>query len=177
VDAMQTIERLLDDHKRTDANFTLRTHRAGDMGWIVERHGALYSQEYGWGAVFEALVAEICSRFLKNFDAARERCWIAEWHRQRAGSIMLVKQSDEIAKLRLLLVEPEARGLGIGKRLVEECIAFARTAGYRKITLWTQNNLLAARRLYQAAGFQLTREEENRDFGSGLMAQVWDLQL
>ena len=175
--AMATIENLLADPADEDRTFTLRPHRHGDIGWLIHRHGALYAEEYGWGEGFEALVAEIGAAFLRNFDADRERCWIAERHGAIAGSVMLVRGSKDTAKLRLLLVEPEARGLGIGKRLVAECVAFARERKYRAVSLWTQSNLLAARRIYEAAGFRLVGEEPNRDFGSDLTSQIWELTL
>ena len=157
--------------------YTLRAHRPGDMGWVVQRHGELYWQEYNWDERFEALVAEIVASFIKNLEPARERCWIAEYNGQRAGSIFCVKQSEEVAKLRLLLVDPAARGLGIGQRLVEECIAFARSAGYVRMTLWTQDNLHAARKIYQQHGFVLASQEPHHSFGHHLVAQNWDLVL
>ncbi len=173
VNAMTTIERLLGD---ADARpvVTLRTHRPGDMGWVVQQHGALYAREFGWDISFEALCAEIVAQFLKDFDPSRERCWIAEIDGQQAGSVFLVKQTDEIAKIRLLLVDPAGRGLGIGKRLVDECIAFARERGYRKITLWTQSMLLAARGIYQNAGFIHTATEPHRSFGHDLIGETWE---
>jgi DNA-binding MarR family transcriptional regulator/GNAT superfamily N-acetyltransferase len=157
--------------------FTLRTHQPGDIGWIVEQHGALYTREYQWDSEFEALVAEIAAHFLRHFDPARERCWIAERDGVRIGTVMLVKESDEVAKLRLLLVDPAARGLGVGKRLVDECVRFAREAGYRRITLWTQASLLAARGIYQAAGFHVVREWANHSFGHDLISETWELNL
>ena len=164
--------------KRPSAwNLTLRQHRPGDIGWVIHRHGALYAQEYGWDDSFEALVAEIGANFLKNFDARRERCWIAELDGEPVGSVFLVKQTDEVAKLRLLLVEPQARGLGLGRRLVQECIQFARAAGYRKIILWTQNILTTARNIYRRAGFKLTKEEPQRAFGADLVSETWELEL
>lgn len=176
--AMGEIETLLG--ARPDdaaARFTLRPHGPGDLGWVVERHGALYAREYGWTADFEALVAEIAARFIRNFDPARERCWIAERGGERVGSVMVVAKSKTVAKLRLLIVEPRARGLGIGARLVAECIDFARAAGYRRLVLWTNANLHAARRLYEAAGFLRIAAEPHHSFGHDLVGETWELKL
>lgn len=156
---------------------TLRTHRAGDMGWIIQRHGAVYEQEYGFNSNFEALVAEICAKFLRELDPMAERCWIAELDGVPVGTIMLVRASEGIAKLRLLLVEDSARGHGVGRRLVEECVDFARQAGYRCITLWTQSNLTAARKLYQSVGFECIGSEPNTSFGPSLIAETWTLHF
>ena len=164
-------------HERDGEPLTLREHRAGDLGWIVSRQSALYADEYGWTTEYEALAAEIVAQFLKNFDPARERCWIAEREDAPVGAVMIVKQSKSIAKLRLLHVERTARGLGIGTRLVDECIRFSRAAGYRKITLWTQSNLLAARHLYEAAGFTCVAQEPHHRFGKDLVAETWELAL
>ena len=176
VAAMTTIERLLDD-EAPRPEVTLRTHRPGDMGWVVQQHGALYAREFGWDISFEGLCAEIAAQFLKNFDPARERCWIAEIDGQQVGSVFLVKHTDEVAKIRLLLIDPAGRGLGIGKRLVDECIAFARSCGYRKITLWTQSMLLAARGIYQKAGFVHVATEPHHSFGHDLIGETWELTL
>jgi DNA-binding MarR family transcriptional regulator/N-acetylglutamate synthase-like GNAT family acetyltransferase len=177
VAAMRTIERLLGSPSPQQSNYRLRRHRPGDMGWVIHRHGALYKQEYGWDERFEALVAEIAAKFINNYDARRERCWIAEKDGAIIGCIFLVRHTDKIAKLRLLLVEPSARGSGLGHRLVDECIRFARKAGYRKITLWTQSNLFAARHLYKKAGFRLVNEEPNESFGHSLVSETWTLVL
>jgi DNA-binding MarR family transcriptional regulator/GNAT superfamily N-acetyltransferase len=166
------------------APVTLRTHTPGDMGWVVQRHGELYYREYGWNEEFEALVAEITVEFLRKLDPARERCWIAERDGlghgscgQRIGCIFLVAKDATTAKLRLLLVDPEARGLGLGRTLVTECVSFAREVAYHRIVLWTQENLAAARHLYEEAGFKRTLREPHHSFGHDLVAETWELEL
>lgn len=177
VNALQTIRRLLGDPAQPKTAYMLRPHQPGDLGWIVYRQAILYADEYGWDNSYEALAAEIAAQFIKNFDPKRERCWIAERDGARVGAVFVAKASEEVAKLRLLHVEAEARGLGIGRRLVGECVRFARQAGYEKLTLWTQSNLQAARNIYRQAGFQVVREEPHHSFGKDLVAETWELEL
>jgi DNA-binding MarR family transcriptional regulator/GNAT superfamily N-acetyltransferase len=177
IGAMATIERLLGASDGSSLPAVLREPRPGDMGWVVQSHGALYASEYGFDSSFEGLVAEIAAKFLASFDASRERCWIADIDGAQVGSIFLVRHSDDIAKLRLLLVDPAGRGQRLGQRLVAECIGFAKACGYRKITLWTQSILVAARRIYQDAGFVLVATEPHRSFGQSLIGETWELEL
>lgn len=178
VEAMQTIEELLATTTRSSKTpYLLRSHQPGDMGWVVHRHGVLYAQEYGWNEQFEALVAGIVAEFIQNYDPKKERCWIAEKDGEIVGSVFLVKKTDAVAKLRLLLVEPKARGLGIGTRLVQECDRFARQAGYEKIELWTNSILSTACRIYEAAGYRLVHQEPHHSFGKDLIGQTWELTL
>ncbi|HWI66189.1 MAG TPA: helix-turn-helix domain-containing GNAT family N-acetyltransferase, partial [Symbiobacteriaceae bacterium] len=172
VAAMGMIEGVLGERPDRRAPYLLRPHRPGDMGWVVQRHGELYWQEYGWDERFEGLVAGIVSDFLKEFDPKRECCWIAERDGQRVGSVLLVRASEGVAKLRLFLVEPSARGMGIGKRLVEECTRFARQAGYRKITLWTNDVLVAARHIYTQAGYRMVHAEPHDSWGHNLVSET-----
>jgi DNA-binding MarR family transcriptional regulator/GNAT superfamily N-acetyltransferase len=175
--AMGAIERLLGAPTARKEPYLLRPHQPGDMGWVVHRHGALYAQEYGWDETFEALVASIVAGFIQRYDPRRERCWIAEKDGEVVGSVFLVKRTKTLAQLRLLLVEPQARGLGLGQRLVDECVRFARQAGYKKMMLWTNDVLHAARRIYERAGFRLVHQGKHRSFGHPLVEQTWELKL
>jgi len=176
VGSMACIERLMAEPAAAEP-YTLRPHRIGDIGWVARRQGMLYAEEYGWSEEFEAFVAEIGAHFVRSLDSTRERCWIAERNGAIVGSAFLVKESDDTAKLRMLYVEPSARRLGIGSRLVDECIRFAREKGYRKLTLWTNDVRVSARRIYQAAGFNLVKEEPHHSFGKDLVGQYWELAL
>ena len=169
--------RLVDAMQTAKAPYVLRPHQPGDMGWVVHRHGALYAQEYGFDERFEGLVARVVAKFVDRYDPRRERCWVAEKDGEIVGSVFLVRRSRSVAQLRLLQVEPKARGLGIGERLVAECIRFARQAGYRKITLWSNSVLRVARRVYQTAGFRRVHREKHRSFGRDLVGETWELSL
>lgn len=178
--AMRTIETLLGgavDDAPADANYVLRAPVPGDYGWIVKRHGELYAQEYRWLEPFEGLCAQIVADFAQKYDAKRERCWIAEMAGENVGCVFVAKDSDTVARLRLLLVEPKARGLGLGARLVDEAVRFARGAGYKKMTLWTHSVLTAARHIYEQAGFKLTRSERRKSWGQPVVSEHWDLDL
>jgi len=177
IESMQLIQRSLDRDEKTEPVLTLRSHKPGDIGWVIERHGVIYTAEYGWDMRFEALVGEIASRFLASNNPKREHCWIAELDGARVGCVFLVEKSKTIAQLRLLLVEPSARGHGIGQRLVAECIDFARKAGYSKMRLWTNDVLHSARKIYQAAGFRLIKEEKHSSWGKPLTSQTWELTI
>ena len=174
VGALQAVEAVLE---RKPGEITLRAHRPGDMGWVVHAHGRFYAEEFGWDERFEALVADIAAAFIKNFDKGRERCWIAEMDGETVGSVFVVRESKTTAKLRLLIVDPRARGRGLGKRLVDECIQFARAKGYRRLVLWTQSNLAAARAIYRKAGFRKVKEEKHASFGVKLTGEYWELAL
>lgn len=175
--AMATVETLLGGTSEHRGPYILRPHRPGDLGWVVHRHGVLYGEEYGLNEQFEGLVAAVAAELIKNFDPKWECSWIAEMDGEIVGTVFLVKVSDTVAKLRLLLIEPKARGLGLGKRLVDECIRFARRAGYEKITLWTMGRLYVARRIYENAGFVKVHDEPVRDFGQEMVDETWELDL
>lgn len=178
--ATKTIESILlaNQSKESNRQFILRQHEPGDMGWVIFRNAVVYAEEYKWDERYEALVANICADFINNFDPKKERCWIAEMDGERVGSVFLVRGDDEkTAKLRLLIVEPKARGLGLGSRLVDECARFAKRSGYEKITLWTNSVLTAARHIYQKAGYQTVKKEKHRSFGQDLVGETWELDL
>lgn len=174
--AMTTIEQILTPDK-TGVSYLLRTHRPGDMGWVIAQHASYYNTAFGWGDAFEGLVAEVAAHFINNFNPKRECCWIAEREGENVGSVLLIEKSADTAQLRLLLVKPEARGLGIGKRLVQECTRFARQVGFKKIVLWTNKGLDTARAIYEKEGYQLIKEEPHTSFGLDLVGQTWELVL
>ena len=175
--AMRQIATTLGEETGSRPAFVLRPHRMGDMGWVTARHGVLYGEEYGLNYKMEAYVAEVVAKFLREFDAAREHCWIAEQDGAPIGSVFIVKEGDEVARLRLLIVEPKARGLGVGRALVEECLRFARRSGYREIVLWTHSILAAARRIYASVGFEIIETETHDEFGPELVGETWRLRL
>jgi DNA-binding MarR family transcriptional regulator/GNAT superfamily N-acetyltransferase len=179
--AMNTIETLLRSEDEAgappDRSYSLRAPTPGDFGWIVKRHAELYAEEYQWGPPFEGLCAQIVADFANTYDPKRERCWIAEMNGENVGCIFVAKDSDDVARIRLLLVDPKARGLGLGARLVDECIRFARSAGYKKMTLWTHSILTAARHIYETAGFKLMRTERHKSWGRAVVGEHWDLEL
>lgn len=177
VQALTTVERLLGAASPPAMPYLLRPHQIGDIGWVTHRQALLYAQEYGFDETFEALVAEIAAKFIREFDAKKERCWIAEREGAIVGSVFLVRESDAVAKLRLLYVEPSARGLGLGRRLTDECIRFARQQGYSTLTLWTNKVLVSACKIYRAAGFELVSEEQHHSFGKDQVGQIWNLTL
>ncbi|WAH38359.1 bifunctional helix-turn-helix transcriptional regulator/GNAT family N-acetyltransferase [Alicyclobacillus dauci] len=177
IQSMNTIEHLLGEGLKYSEPYFLRQHEPGDMGWVVHMHGRLYAEEYGWDEHFEALVAQICSDFINNFNPDKERCWIAEMDGQVVGSVFVVQSSETVAKLRLLLVDPKARGLGLGRRLVDLCIRFAKRKGYKKLVLWTNDVLVTARNIYQKAGFKLIEKEPHHSFGHDLVGETWELSL
>jgi DNA-binding MarR family transcriptional regulator len=181
IGAMQTIQKLLgvdgESGHAAKTPYLLRPNQPGDMGWVVHRQGVLYAQECGYDETFEALAAEIVAKFIQHYDAKRERCWIAERDCEIVGSVFLVARSKTVARLRLLYVEPAARGLGIGARLVSECVRFARQAGYKKVKLWTQSELDAARHIYKKAGFHVVEKTRHHSFSKDLVAETWELVL
>jgi DNA-binding MarR family transcriptional regulator/GNAT superfamily N-acetyltransferase len=175
--AMRAVERMIAPEPENKPKIVLREPRPGDLGWIVARHGTLYAEEYGWGENFEGLCAQIVAEFATSYDPKRERCWIAEIDGENVGSVFLVKDTDDIARLRLLLVDPAARGRGLGTRLTGECVRFAKACGYRGITLWTHSVLTAARHVYSKAGFTLTSSEKRKSFGKQVVSEIWDLKF
>ena len=177
ISALDTVQRLLDPPAAAQRRIVLRDPKPGDMGWVVQTHGELYDREYGFDWTFEALVADIVAQFVRDFDPEREKAWIAEVDGERVGSVFVVRKSATVAKLRLLILRPEARGLGLGGRLTDECIAFAKAAGYRKLVLWTQSNLTAARAIYASRGFVLKESEPNDAFGRHLVSETWERTL
>ncbi|MFL6549039.1 MAG: GNAT family N-acetyltransferase [Povalibacter sp.] len=174
---LRSVQGLLSASPTRSDELILREHRPGDIGWIVHKHGVIYAREYGWNSEFEALVAEICAKFLRDFDPTGERCWIAERNGTPVGCVMLVRHSRTVAKLRLLLVDASERGQGVGQRLVSECVDFARAAGYRKVTLWTQSILTAARKIYVSHGFKLIESKPHESFGAKLVGETWELEI
>lgn len=177
LEAMQTVERLLTSDFKYAEPFMLRSHFPGDMGWIIYKHGVLYSREYGWDERFEAAVSQIAADFINNYNPEKEHCWIAEMGGDNVGSIVLAQENENTARIRLLIVDPKARGMGVGSRLVEEAVRFAKRKGYQRIVLWTNHVLKEARHIYRSKGFQLVFEEEHNNFGPTLIGETWELQL
>ena len=177
VSAMRAIEAMIAPAPQPASEIVLREPRPGDLGWVVARHAELYAQEYQWGGNFEGICAQIVADFATKYDPACERCWIAEMESRNVGCVFLVKDSETVARLRLLLVDPAARGRGLGKRLTDECVQFARRSGYRSITLWTHSVLTAARHIYETAGFRLTSSEKRKSFGQDVVSEYWDMTL
>jgi DNA-binding MarR family transcriptional regulator/GNAT superfamily N-acetyltransferase len=177
IEAMQTIEDIFNQGSKHLKSVYLRHHEPGDMGWVIRQHGLFYHQRYGWDESFEAFVSQICADFINQYDPQKERCWVAEMQDEQIGSIFCVNAGENVAKLRMLLVAPKARGLGLGTKMVKECIRFARRVGYKKITLWTNDILIDARKIYEKQGFKLVKEESHHSFGHDLVGQNWDLML
>lgn len=177
ISSMHSIETLLGTQSNVNTPYMLRPHKIGDMGWITHRQGILYAQQFGWDGTYEALVAQITADFIRNFKPEREHCWIAERHGEMIGSVFLIEESEDVARIRLLYVEPKARGLGVGQTLVNECIQFAKQVGYSKIILWTNSILVSATRIYESFGFRLTSEDPHHSFGHDLVGQIWELEL
>ncbi|RYX95040.1 MAG: GNAT family N-acetyltransferase [Comamonadaceae bacterium] len=179
VTALDTVQRMLDRAPAPPATRTvlLRDLRPGDMGWVVMQHGEIYAREYGWNTGFEGMVADIAGKLIKTFDPAWERAWIAELDGERVGSVFVVRKSKSVAQLRLLILSPQARGLGLGARLTDECLAFARSRGYSKMVLWTNSILTAARGIYMKRGFKLVKSEPYHGFGKDLVGETWELKL
>jgi DNA-binding MarR family transcriptional regulator/ribosomal protein S18 acetylase RimI-like enzyme len=177
IGAMRAVETMIAPASQAQSEIVLRQPKPGDLGWIVARHAELYAQEYGWGENFEGICAQIVADFVGNYDPKRERCWIAEMNGQNVGCVFLVKDTDTVARLRLLLVDPVARGRGLGTKLTDECVRFARACGYRGITLWTHSVLTAARLIYERAGFRLTSSEKRKSFGQDVVSEYWDLKF
>jgi len=177
VGAMRAVETMIAPAPHAQCEIVLRQPKPGDLGWVVARHAELYAQEYGWGENFEGICAQIVADFVSKYDAKRERCWIAEMDGQNVGCVFLVKDTEAIARLRLLLVDPVARGRGLGTKLTDECVRFARGCGYQGITLWTHSVLTAARHVYEQAGFRLTSSEKRKSFGKDVVSEYWDLKF
>ena len=177
ISAMHAVETMIAPAPTTQSEIILRQPKPGDLGWVVARHAELYAQEYGWAENFEGICAQIVADFVSKYDAKRERCWIAEMDGRNVGCVFLVKDTETVARLRLLLVDPRARGRGLGTRLTDECVRFARACGYQGITLWTHSVLTAARLIYERAGFRLSSSEKRKSFGQDVVSEYWDMKL